>query len=102
MLKHYNYSKVWDKVKQLNLHKNLTLKILRKLDSLEAFPLNSLLGHLDQLRPMEDMSTNAFPAWGYVAVITGIVVLYILFVIIYSCLCRKSLLTKLFQYGMTA
>ena len=58
MLKHYNFSefKVWDKVKQRNFNKNSTLKVPRKLDNLEEFPLDSLLGHLDQLRPMEDMS----------------------------------------------
>ena len=63
MLKHYNFSefKVWDKVKQRNFNKNSTLKVPRKLDNLEEFPLDSLLGHLDQLRPMEDMSINAFP-----------------------------------------
>ena len=96
MLKHYNFSdhKVWDKVKQLNLHKNSTLKIPRKLDSLDEFPLDSLLGHLDQLRPMEDMSTKAFPPWGYMIVIIGIVTIFVLSVIIY-CKCRKSLLTKL-------
>ena len=46
MLKHYNYTdfKVWDKVKQLNLHKNVILKIPRKLDSFKEFPLESLLG----------------------------------------------------------
>ena len=93
MLKHYNFSdfKVWDKVKQLNLHQNSTLKIPRKLDSLEGFPFDSLLGHLDQLRPMEDMSTKAFPVWGYMVVIIDIVTIFVLLVIIY-CKGRKSLL----------
>ena len=96
MLKHYNFSdfKVWDKVKQLSLHKNSTLTIPRKLDSLEEFPLDSLLGHLDQLRPTEDMGTKTFPAWGYMVVIIGIVTIFVLSVIIY-CKCRKSLLPKL-------
>ena len=98
MIKHYNFSdfKVWDKVKQLNLHQNSTLKIPRKLDSLEEFPLDSLLGHLGQLRPMEDMSTKAFSAWGYMVVFIGTVTIFVLSVIIY-CKSRKSLLTKLMQ-----
>ncbi|MCG8033766.1 MAG: envelope fusion protein [Candidatus Thiodiazotropha taylori] len=98
MLKHYNFSefKVWDKIKQRNFHINSTLKLPRKLDSLEEFPLDSLLGHLDQLRPIEDMNSNAFPTWGYVVVIIGITVVFVLSVIVY-CKCRKSLLAKLLQ-----
>ena len=40
------------------------------------------------------MSTKAFPAWGYVVVIIGIVVISVLSVIIFSRFCRKSLLSK--------
>lgn len=98
LLKHYNFSdfKVWDKIKQRNFHRNLTLKVPRKLDGLKEFPLDSLLGHLDQLRPMEDMSVHAFPTWGFLVVIIGITTVFVLSVVVY-CKCRKSLLSKLLQ-----
>ena len=43
---------------------------------------------------MEDMSTKAFSAWGYMDVFIGTVTIFVLSVIIY-CKSRKSLLTKL-------
>ena len=96
MLKHYNFSnfKVWDKVKQFKLETNLTLDIPRKLNNLEEFPLDSLLGHLDQLRPMEDMSTKPFPTWGYVVVIIGIITILVLSLVVY-CKYKKQLISKL-------
>ena len=42
MLKHYNFSsfKVWDRLNRFQLDKNTTLKVPRKLDNLEEFPLD--------------------------------------------------------------
>ena len=45
---------------------------------------------------MEDMTTKAFSAWGYMVVFIGTVTIFVLSVIIY-CKSRKSLLTKLMQ-----
>lgn len=99
MLKYYNFSdfKIWDNINRLDIIKNHTLMIPEKLDDLEEFPLNTLLDHLDQLQPIKDMNVKSFPTWGYMVVITGIVIIFIVSIIIY-CKCRKSLLSKLIKH----
>ncbi|MEW8545669.1 MAG: hypothetical protein AB2693_19280 [Candidatus Thiodiazotropha sp.] len=104
MLKFYNFSdfKVWNSINRLDVIKNHTFTIPEKLDDLEEFPLNTLIDHLNQLRPMEEMTLpKHFPMWGYVIIIIGVIIIFIVLACCY-CKFKNSMLSKLICYKRKA